>query len=58
MDIEISIEFKEQLDHERMKEFMRSHGWSCSMSADPMEIYIIIEQCDDDESIIDLLNQL
>lgn len=43
---DLSQDWLEQQDHERMKAWMQDHGWSTSMSADPADIYEILEAYD------------
>lgn len=43
---ELSSDWLEQQDHERMKAWMQDHGWSCSMCADPADIYEILQAYD------------
>lgn len=45
---QISSEWADQIASERMKQWMQSHGWSVSFSADPADIFEFIQEHDDD----------
>jgi hypothetical protein len=39
----ITPEYKDELDHERMKAWMTDHGWSTSIGDDPVTILIRLQ---------------
>lgn len=49
-----SVEYDEQLIHERFKQWMVTAGWSISYSRDPLDIFILIEEHGEDLTNDDL----
>lgn len=52
--MDISSDYLEQLEHERMKAWMLEHGWSIAFSCNPEEIYLLIEEHGDESDFDDL----